>query len=675
MIGGFILAAGEGRRLRPATLSRPKALVPFCGVPALELVAARLADVGLNGIVVNCCYLADQVAGAAASLSVRHGWDLRLSLETQLLGTGGGIRHGARLLPDVGHMLVHNVDAILDFDLSRLVDLHLQSEAAATLLLVAEKGPRTVDIEPGGRIRDFRRPAGHGRYTFTGVHLLRREVLDLLPDESPCSIITAYEAALGRGWLVNGLPIGDTGYWADLGTPQAYIRAHGEIADCSLLQHPRLRAAQAEQARRRATLQTAGVRCTGALGLGAELSVPAGAQLHNVVLWDHTRLPEPILYADGIFVGDAVPPSRRVDETREPDPRIYRCLDLVPGETTLEPLPKQGSGRRYCRLSSGDRSWVWCAYDALRRENSGFSTLADFLQRIGVLVPAVQLHLADAGELVSRDLGQHVLQVMDLSAPSRQEYLRQVAAQIARLHVVGERAARLEELPLQKGFTKGLYDWERDYFREHMLNRFLSRPTLWSSAVAQEYAELRTLLLSQTPVPIHRDLQSANIMVVDKQAYVIDFQGMRLGCAAYDLASLLYDPYQCYPRDSRCGIWDFYRGNVTASGGTPPADELLYAAAVQRLFQCLGAYGKLWLTDGLEWYRQFIVPAFRMVLAANGESDTRPAIHTMVSTCLELAEERLQARARTVSGDGSDGGELRGDGSAAPSTVATGASG
>ena len=78
-IGGFILAAGEGRRLRPATLTRPKALVPFCGVPLLELVASYLNELGLEETVVNASYQGERVFEACQRLSNEHGWNLKVS--------------------------------------------------------------------------------------------------------------------------------------------------------------------------------------------------------------------------------------------------------------------------------------------------------------------------------------------------------------------------------------------------------------------------------------------------------------------------------------------------------------------------------------------------------------------------------------------------------------------
>ena len=44
-----ILAAGEGRRLRPLTDSTPKALCPVGNVPLLDRALARLKHHGLSG--------------------------------------------------------------------------------------------------------------------------------------------------------------------------------------------------------------------------------------------------------------------------------------------------------------------------------------------------------------------------------------------------------------------------------------------------------------------------------------------------------------------------------------------------------------------------------------------------------------------------------------------------
>ena len=614
---------------------RPKALVPFCGVPLLDLVVLQLKHLCPQGIVVNACYMADQVTQAAKRLADAECIQIRVSEEKRLLNHGGGLRKGVRLLPaDAEHVLVHNVDVVCDIDLESLVEFHLLNRAAVTVALVPGAGPLTVDLHYDQRVKDFDCKVGAGEYTFAGVHVLRRDVLEYLPAEEVCSIITGYEAALEAGLPVLGYPVKDT-LWSDIGTQRSYIRAHAEVMDCGLRNHPRLRAAQEEQARRRAALDAAKVRCTGAMGIGEDVEAPPATHLHNVVLWDGTVLTQAALYADSVFVGGEVPKPPAVDDERRPDPRVYASLKVDPGTCQIEDLRKQGSGRKYCRISSGKDSWVWCAYSQDRPENASFAAITHFLEGIGVRVPQVELHLGDTGEVVLWDLGRHDLQAVD--DPDEVECrLVEVVRQIARLHVLGDEAVRLEEFPLQSGFTKGLYDWERDYFREHILDRVLGQPDLWSP-VAEEYRRLRTVLLREPQVPVHRDLQSANIMVVEGAIYLIDFQGMRLGCAAYDLGALLYDPYKCHPVDRRRRVWRAYEEAVKKLGGEPPTDRVLYAAATQRLLQAMGAYGKLWRTDGLDWYRQFILPGFHMLIEATRESGEFPAIADLIKTCLKLA--------------------------------------
>lgn len=99
-LSAFILAAGEGRRLRPATLTRPKALLPFCGVPLLELTAAKLSALPIRNFVVNASYQGDRVTEFCDRLAQKYRWDIRVSQESRLLNHGGGLRQGLKRIPD-----------------------------------------------------------------------------------------------------------------------------------------------------------------------------------------------------------------------------------------------------------------------------------------------------------------------------------------------------------------------------------------------------------------------------------------------------------------------------------------------------------------------------------------------------------------------------------------------
>jgi hypothetical protein len=66
-ICAVVLAAGEGRRLRPLTRDTPKALCPVGNVPLLERALAAVASLGFVGpdvVAVNAWYRADQIVRA-----------------------------------------------------------------------------------------------------------------------------------------------------------------------------------------------------------------------------------------------------------------------------------------------------------------------------------------------------------------------------------------------------------------------------------------------------------------------------------------------------------------------------------------------------------------------------------------------------------------------------------
>ena len=57
-----VLAAGEGTRLRPYTLDRPKCLVPLAGRPLLEWQTTALRRAGIDDVTILTGYRAEQVA-------------------------------------------------------------------------------------------------------------------------------------------------------------------------------------------------------------------------------------------------------------------------------------------------------------------------------------------------------------------------------------------------------------------------------------------------------------------------------------------------------------------------------------------------------------------------------------------------------------------------------------
>jgi MurNAc alpha-1-phosphate uridylyltransferase len=86
----MVLAAGQGLRMRPLSLQKPKPLLPIGGRAMLDHALDKLIAAGIRRAVVNAFYLADEIE---THLKSRRDIDIILSREDELLDTGGGIKN------------------------------------------------------------------------------------------------------------------------------------------------------------------------------------------------------------------------------------------------------------------------------------------------------------------------------------------------------------------------------------------------------------------------------------------------------------------------------------------------------------------------------------------------------------------------------------------------------
>ncbi|MDE6142832.1 MAG: NTP transferase domain-containing protein [Muribaculaceae bacterium] len=184
-MNAFILAAGLGTRLKPWTLTHPKALVPVGGVPMLERVVLKLKSQGFDNIVVNVHHFASQIVDFLKGKD--YGVRVSVSDETgRLLDTGGGLVKARGLFDfSCGPVLVHNVDILSDADLGRLMGRHCSGGQDATLLVSLRESGRKLVFGEGmelcgwhnlsdGRYRPSGFVPGSGcrEYAFSGIHVV-----------------------------------------------------------------------------------------------------------------------------------------------------------------------------------------------------------------------------------------------------------------------------------------------------------------------------------------------------------------------------------------------------------------------------------------------------------------------------------------------------------------------
>lgn len=145
----MILAAGLGTRLRPWTLTHPKALVPVGDRPMLARIIERLRAEGFDDIVVNTHHFGQQIIDF---LSTPEYASIRISDErSALLDTGGGVLQAVGDSAEA--VLVHNVDILSTASLKGLWEANRRfDDAAATLLVSNRQSSRKLAFDAAGRL-------------------------------------------------------------------------------------------------------------------------------------------------------------------------------------------------------------------------------------------------------------------------------------------------------------------------------------------------------------------------------------------------------------------------------------------------------------------------------------------------------------------------------------------
>jgi N-acetylmuramate 1-kinase len=276
-------------------------------------------------------------------------------------------------------------------------------------------------------------------------------------------------------------------------------------------------------------------------------------------------------------------------------------------------LEKGGSDRKYYRIRfSADSSLILVKYQKEKPENLRFVAVANFLDGIGVNAPLIYFHDDEEGLIWMQDLGEEDLwHHRTESWPARRILYQRTLDQVIRLHRTDPSLARISDGP--PDFDFALYRWEQEYGLQNCFRRCFQVSadrvqTLWAR---RELIELAEELASYPRVLVHRDLQSQNIIINDDEPFLIDFQGMRPGLAAYDLASLLYDPYVNLADAEREALLVDYLERLDSEVDREQFRDTFLRCAIQRLFQALGAYGVIGVLRGKPEFLRHISPAVK----------------------------------------------------------------
>lgn len=220
----MILAAGYGKRLRPLTERVPKVLVPVRGKPLIVYHLERLAEAGIDDVVINTAWLGKEIENSLGDGS-RFGVNILWSREATPLETGGGIKRALPLLGDTPFVLISG-DIWTDFPFEVLAKYKL-NEVLAHLILVANPEHHASGdycLGESGLVRP--RPEASQGFTYSGLSVVDPALFSQFPVAAhtfPLREILgpAIESARISGEIYRGS-------WSDVGT-MARLRALNNV--------------------------------------------------------------------------------------------------------------------------------------------------------------------------------------------------------------------------------------------------------------------------------------------------------------------------------------------------------------------------------------------------------------------------------------------------------------
>jgi len=226
-----IMAGGRGQRLLPLTESIPKPLLCVGEKPIIEHNIDRLAKYGVRDFWISINYLGDQIE---SYLNNGHEKDISIKYirENMPMGTIGAIS----LVSDFMHeyILVTNSDILTTINYEKFFTDFLRQNADMSIVGIPYDVsiPYAVLDTDGREVKSFTEKPTYTYYSNGGVYLIRKCLLDYIPDKEFYNATDLISKLIQLKFKVVSYPL--TEYWLDIGNHNDYSKAKSDINNLNL---------------------------------------------------------------------------------------------------------------------------------------------------------------------------------------------------------------------------------------------------------------------------------------------------------------------------------------------------------------------------------------------------------------------------------------------------------
>ena len=239
----MILAAGEGRRLRPLTEKIPKSMLKIKGKPLLYYQLRLLKKHGIKDVVINLNYRSEKIKTYLGRKKL--GVNIHYSHEKKLLGTAGGVKKAENFF-DKDFFVIYG-DIITDINLKKIYEFHKKNGGMATICLhkIGKNQPSSsiVIMDNKKQIKEFiekpakndlRRIKGKYKYANSGIYVLNRKIFDFIEKNSFSDFaLDIFPKLLKEKKKILGYVHGKC-YWAEIGRLDKYKAIKKELEEDSI---------------------------------------------------------------------------------------------------------------------------------------------------------------------------------------------------------------------------------------------------------------------------------------------------------------------------------------------------------------------------------------------------------------------------------------------------------
>ena len=218
-----IMAGGRGTRLAPFTNVLPKPLIPIGEKTIIELIIDQFLPYGLDQFHLSINYKSKILKSFFEELTPDY--SVSFLEEREPRGTAGALRALHAAVSE--SLIVTNCDIVIEADLAELVSFHQDNDYDLTLVasLKDYNIPYGVcELEKGGSLARIKEKPQYSFLINTGMYVVRRDRLNLIPEEAKCDMTDFIEKIKQAGGRIGVFPIGEKA-WTDTGEWTEYRKA------------------------------------------------------------------------------------------------------------------------------------------------------------------------------------------------------------------------------------------------------------------------------------------------------------------------------------------------------------------------------------------------------------------------------------------------------------------